>query len=178
VIFLERKLKYHPEDQMNKYILQAAVSFVILTFCTGIFGQNTAKAALAADGFDAEAAKRVGADEYGMKQYVFAILRTGKAKRPGGKEMEALQAGHLKNILRLADEGKLVMAGPFLDDQDMRGLFIFNVKTVDEAKKLVESDPMIAGGYLVTEFHPWYGSAALVDVNQMHKKIQKKKIVE
>jgi uncharacterized protein YciI len=154
-----------------KRIFLLAVLFT-LTFSNAVFGQS----AKPADSYDAEAAKRTGADDYGMRQYVFCILRMGKTTRPGAKEMEPLQAGHLKNIMRLADEGKLVLAGPFMDDGDMRGLFIFNVKTVEDAKKLVETDPLISAGYLEAEFHPWYGSAALMDVNQAHKKLQKKKI--
>ena len=158
---------------MKKFIVP--VIFLTLLFSVNIFAQNSAKPV---DQYDAELANRVGADDYGMRQYVFAILRMGKAKRPGGKEMEALQAGHLKNIMRLGDEGKLALAGPFMDDGEMRGIFIFNVATVEEAKKLVATDPLISGGYLDVEFHPWYGSAALMDVVPEHKKLQKKKIVE
>ena len=158
---------------MKKFIVP--VIFLTLLFSVNIFAQNSAKPV---DQYDAELANRVGADDYGMRQYVFAILRAGKAKRPAGKEMEALQAGHLKNIMRLGDEGKLALAGPFMDDGEMRGIFIFNVATVEEAKKLVAADPLISGGYLDVEFHPWYGSAALMDVVPEHKKLQKKKIVE
>ena len=131
---------------MRKYLLLTIIAVLILTI-----GVQAQKAANSADVYDAEMAKRVGADDYGMKQYVFTILRVGKTKRPSEKEMEPLQAGHLKNIMRLADEGKLVLAGPFMDGQEMRGLFIFNVATVEEAKKLVESDPLISGGYLDAE---------------------------
>jgi uncharacterized protein YciI len=160
---------------MKRFVLLVFVSLAALIFSTSVCGQIAARPA---DNFDAEAAKRLGADEYGMRQYVFVILRAGKAKRPGGKEMEALQNGHLKNIMRLGDEGKLALAGPFMDDQEMRGIFIFNVKTTGEAEKLLENDPLVSGGYLAAEFHPWYGSAALMDVTQAHKKIQKKKIAE
>ncbi len=116
-----------------------SVLFILmLSLSVNAFGQNTASSV---DIYDAEMAKRVGADDRGMKQYVFAILRVGKTKRPEGKEMEALQAGHMKNIMKLDDEGKLSLAGPFMDEGDLRGLFIFNVKTVEEAKKLVEERP-------------------------------------
>jgi uncharacterized protein YciI len=160
---------------MRKFIILLST---IIVFSVGAFAQNTAKPAATPDTYDAEAAKRTGADEYGMHNYVFAILREGKAKRPDAKAMEALQTGHLKNIMRLGDEGKLVLAGPFMDDQAMRGIFVFNVATVEEAKKLVETDPLISGGFLDVEYHPWYGSAALMDVVPEHKKLQKKKIVE
>lgn len=160
---------------MKRSILLSAVLLTASIFTASVFAQTAARPA---DSFDAEAAKRLGADEYGMKQYVFVILRTGKAKRPAGKEMDVLQNGHLKNIMRLGDEAKLALAGPFMDDQEMRGIFIFNAKTIEEAKKLLENDPLVSGGYLEAEFHPWYGSAALMDVTQTHKKIQKKKIAE
>ncbi|MFT3701073.1 MAG: YciI family protein [Agriterribacter sp.] len=85
---------------------------------------------------------------------------------------------HLKNITRLADEGKLVVAGPFMDDQPLRGIFIFNVATVEEAKKLTETDPAIKAGTLIMELHPWYGSAALMQIVSVHKKLTKKSITD
>lgn len=144
---------------------------IMLAFTVAVSAQEAPKPAAT---FDADAAKRTGADDYGMKAYVFAFLRVGKAKRPDAKTMEPLQAGHLKTINKLADEGRIVLAGPFTDGGEMRGIFIFNVKTVEEAKELVKADPLISAGYLDVEFHTWYGSAALVDVTMMHKKLQKK----
>jgi len=85
---------------------------------------------------------------------------------------------HLKNIMRLADEGKLIVAGPFLDDQPIRGIFIFNVSTVEEAKKLTETDPAIKAGSLVMELHPWYGSTGLVEAFHLHKKVEKKSVAD
>jgi uncharacterized protein YciI len=144
---------------------------IALGLSINVFGQKTIGPVST---YDAKIAKRVGADDYGMREYVFGILRASTVKKYDPKERDALQAGHMKNIQKLADEGKLVLAGPFMDDQQMRGIFIFNVKTVEEVKKLVEGDPLISGGYLELELHPWYGSAALMDVNTTHKKIQKK----
>ncbi len=78
----------------------------------------------------------------------------------------------------MVDEGKLIVAGPFMDDQSIRGIFIFNVSTVEEAKKLTETDPAIKAGALVMELHPWYGSAALVETVAIHKTIQKNSITD
>ena len=129
-------------------------------------------------GYDAALAQKLGADEYGMKTYVMVFLKEGPAKIKDSVEREKLQNAHLKNILKLADEGKLIIAGPFADDQEIRGIFIFNVGTVEEAKKLTESDPAVKAGVLIMELHPWYGSAALVEIPDIHKKIQKKSIVD
>jgi uncharacterized protein len=123
-------------------------------------------------GYDAQLAQKLGADKYGMKTYVMAFLKRGPNRLKDSVAREELQKAHLKNITKLVDEGKLIIAGPFLDDQDIRGIFIFNVSTVDEAKKLTETDPAIKAGTLIMELHPWYGSAALVETVAIHKKIQ------
>lgn len=80
----------------------------------------------------------------------------------------------MANINRMAEEGKLVTAGPFMDDGELRGIYIFNVATVEEAKALTETDPAVQAGRLVMELHPWYGSAALMEMNNLHKKLAKK----
>ena len=128
--------------------------------------------------YDAVLAKKLGADQYGMKKYVMAFLKSGTVKIKDSAARMELQMAHLKNITRLADEGKLVVAGPFMDDQPIRGIFIFNVSTIEEAKKLTETDPAIKAGTLVMELHPWYGSAALMQVVNVHKQLQKKGITD
>jgi uncharacterized protein YciI len=81
--------------------------------------------------------------------------------------------GHFANIQRLADEGKLALAGPFDGVDGWRGMFIFAVKDIDEARQLTATDPVIASGEMVAEYHQYYGSAALMQVNQTHKRIMK-----
>lgn len=127
--------------------------------------------------FDAELAKRLGADERGMKSYVLCILKTGpKDGEIKGEERKEIFAGHFANIGRLADEGKLVVAGPFgKNERSYRGLYIFNVATIEEAEKLVMLDPAVKAGVFVPELTPWYGSAAMMVVGETHKKIEKPK---
>lgn len=127
--------------------------------------------------FDAELAKKLGADDYGMKNYVFVILKTGpKDNEFKGKERDEIFTGHMKNIGRLANEGKLAVAGPFMkNDRAYRGLYIFNVPTVDEAEKLVQTDPAVKAGILIAEMTPWYGSASLLATPEIHKSIAKQK---
>lgn len=128
--------------------------------------------------YDSTLAKKLGADDYGMKAYVMAFLRKGPNRSQDSTVRHNLQMAHLKNIQRLANEGKLIVAGPFLDDQDIRGIFIFNVSTVEEAKQLTETDPAIKAGSLIMELHPWYGSAALIESVRIHSTLQKKKFGE
>ena len=131
----------------------------------------------ASEKFDAELATKLGADERGMKKYVLCILKTGpKDAEVQGDARKEIFAGHFANINRLADEGKLAVAGPFgKNEKTWRGLYIFNVATVEEAEKLVVLDPAVKAGVFVAEMTPWYGTAALMVVNETHKKIEKPK---
>lgn len=124
--------------------------------------------------FNQQLAKELQADEYGMHQYVMAFLKRGPTKDLTKEEAQKLQAKHLENISRMAEEGVLVVAGPFLDDGEIRGIYIFDVETIEEAKALTETDPAIQAGSLVMELKPWYGSAALLKVNEIHQQVAKK----
>ena len=123
--------------------------------------------------FDSLRASKAGADDYGMKQYVMAFLKSGTDRGRSKEESDKLQQAHMENIGRLSDAGKLVLAGPFMSDGDLRGIYIFDVKTEEEAKALVETDPAIQAGSLIMELVPWYGSAALMEVSDIHKRIAK-----
>lgn len=125
--------------------------------------------------FDADLAKKLGADERGMKMYVLCILKTGlKDAEIKGDERKAIFEGHFANIGRLANEGKLAVAGPFgKNDKSYRGLYIFNVTTIEEAEKLVVMDPAVKAGVFVPDLTLWYGTAAMMVVSDTHKKIEK-----
>lgn len=127
--------------------------------------------------FDPDLAKKLGADERGMRMYVLCILKTGpKDAEIKGDERKEIFAGHFANIGRLAGEGKLVVAGPFgKNDKSYRGLYIFNVAGIEEAEKLVVLDPAVKAGVFVADLTPWYGTAAMLVVNDTHKRIEKPK---
>jgi uncharacterized protein YciI len=121
--------------------------------------------------YDAALAKKAGADEHGMKNYVLVILRTGPTRVPDGKERTDMFAGHFANMKRLAGEGKLAVAGPLDGVDGWRGLFVLAVSDIEEAKKLVAADPTIIKGELIAEYHKLYASAALMLVNEAHEKM-------
>ena len=124
--------------------------------------------------FDQKLADSLGADVYGMKSYVLAILKTGPAKIEDKALRDSLFRGHMDNISRLVQTGQLVVAGPLQKNNlNYRGIFIFNVKTIEEAKKLTQSDPTVSSGIFEIEFFNWYGSAALPAYLPVHKKIEK-----
>jgi uncharacterized protein YciI len=129
-----------------------------------------------ATGYEAVLAKKLGADAYGMQTYIVAFLKRGANRSQDSTEAAQLQRAHLDNIQKLARDGKLLIAGPFMDDQEIRGIYIFDVRTIEEAEALTATDPAIKAGRLLMELHPWYGPAALPLLNDMHERVRKKKI--
>jgi uncharacterized protein YciI len=126
--------------------------------------------------YDVNLAMDAGADEYGMKQYVMAFLKSGPNRTHDSATASNIQRSHLDNIQKMASEGKLLLAGPFLDGGEYRGIYIFNISSIEEAQRLTASDPAVKAGRLIMELHPWYGTAALIEVNDLHKRYAKKEI--
>ncbi|MBI2274584.1 MAG: hypothetical protein HYU70_12360 [Bacteroidetes bacterium] len=125
--------------------------------------------------YDSVLAKKTGADEYGMKQYVMAFLRKGPADITDKTQRSELLKGHMQNIGRLAEAGQLVLAGPMTANTGVEGIYVFNVTTVAEAEALSLTDPAVKAGLFAMEYHPWYATAALMEVVRMHGTLQKKK---
>ncbi len=138
-----------------------------------LFAGTSARAEDKKPVYDEALAKSLGADDRGMRSYVLVVLKTGPKKMPAGAERDAMFKGHFANMERLASEGKLALAGPFDGVDGWRGLFIFAVTDIEEAKKLVETDPVVIHGEMVAEYHKYYGSAALMQVTDIHGRIQK-----
>lgn len=154
------------------------VTVLVLTLLAtaSAFAQTPAAPAAApqpASSYDAALAARVGADERGMRSYVFVLLRSSQTPVPKGPERDEMFKGHFANMTRLADEGKLVMAGPLDGVDGWRGLFIFATTDLDEARRLVSTDPVIVKGEMVAEYHSHYATAALMLLNGLHKTIQR-----
>ena len=126
--------------------------------------------------YDEDLAKEYGADDYGMKSYVMAFLLEGPNRDQSEEEASNLQRAHMDNMGVLADEGKLVLAGPFGADSNIRGIYIFNTASLEEAEEWTKTDPAIQAGRLKMELHEWYGSAALMAINELHTKIAKMNI--
>lgn len=172
---------------MKKHILIFAAAFTI-TACGGKSSneiteqvvQRKAATEITAEtfkaGFNAELAKELGADAYGMRSYVFVTIKTGPndATITDEAERAELFKGHFENMGKWAEDGKLVLAGPFMDAPPKRGLFIFDVASIEEAQELVKDDPTVAAGIFELEFTKYYGSAALKKVNEIHGTIQEK----
>ena len=100
------------------------------------------------------------AESMGMTIYYVFLVKKGPTWSPESTpEISALQEAHLANYKRLAEMGKLVLTGPFLDSfaisGEIRGMGVLKTETLAEAEELVATDPMVKVGRLVFELHAW-----------------------
>lgn len=77
------------------------------------------------------------------------------------EETRRIQEGHLANFGKMAEGGKLIVAGPFRDSGDLRGMLIFKLDSIEEARVLMDADPALKSGRLVLDLHPWFAAAGL-----------------
>ena len=125
--------------------------------------------------YDADLAKKLGADDYGMKSFIFVILKTGSNTSKDEAAKSKAFAGHMSNMKMMVKNNKLIVAGPIAkNDKSYRGIFILNVASKEEALKLLQTDPAIKAKYLEPELYSWYGSAALSEYLPVSDKVWKK----
>ena len=100
-----------------------------------------------------------GDTTYIMKEYYFCMLKAGeKSDDYDSLQLAEIQAGHMANLKKLEDAGKLHMAGPFGDDGKWRGILILEAKNLEEAENMVKNDPAVKAGRLNYEVHQWWAA--------------------
>ena len=90
-----------------------------------------------------------------LEQLVLGFLMRGTNTSRTSADAAAIQKGHLAYMAKLHEAGKLAVAGPFMDDAPMRGIVIYRVATIAEAKAHAAEDPAVKAGRLVIDPHPW-----------------------
>ncbi len=98
-----------------------------------------------------------GAMEFESYQLIL-LRRRPDAPKLSDADSEALQKKHLQHLTKMAEAGKMVAAGPFekQDDESLRGLCLYHVATLEEARKLAEQDPAVVAGRLRVEAMTWW----------------------
>jgi len=91
-----------------------------------------------------------------IRQYWFVLLTAGPNRSQDSATAAKLLRGHLDNIRRLYNEGKIKVAGPFGEEGDWQGIFIFDCPTKEEVDKLLKTDPSIAAGRMIYQIKSWY----------------------
>lgn len=99
-----------------------------------------------------------------MKQYWFVMLSRGprRAEPMADEEVAALQRGHMAHMAQEHAAGRLVLAGPFGDDGDWRGIQIYDAGSREEVEAICARDPAVAAGRLACEVRPWWSQPGTV----------------
>jgi uncharacterized protein YciI len=144
-----------------------SIAIILLFVSTCVYAQTSK--------YDSVLAKKLSADDYGMKSYILVMLKKGSSTITDKKQLDSIFHGHMANIKRLASENKLVLAGPMGDnDKNYEGIFVFNTASIDEAKQWLSTDPAIQSKHLDAELYSWYCTAALQEIPALHQQVQKK----
>ena len=91
-----------------------------------------------------------------IRRYWFVMLMKGPNRNQDSATAVNIQKGHMSNIDRLYNEGKIKVAGPFGDGKDWQGIFIFDCPTKEEVENLLKTDPAVSSGRLICDIRPWY----------------------
>jgi uncharacterized protein YciI len=94
-----------------------------------------------------------------MKQYMVVFLVENSNHNP--HEDPQMLKKHLAFIRTQVESGKVVLVGPFTDNGKIAGMFIMDVPTADDAKKLLAAEPMTSAGWVTPEVH----AALLPDIS-------------
>lgn len=100
--------------------------------------------------------------KYDMKTYYLVFLKKGPNRNQDSLAVKKLQEGHMAHLTKMAETGKMDIAGPIMADTDLRGICIYNVTTKEEAERLVNEDPMVKAGRLVAEILPFYSAKGAI----------------
>jgi uncharacterized protein len=138
--------------QLIKYVLISVIS--LGTFKSKVFAQKDGRS-----GIVKRAKNGNGKPEEQVKQYWFVMLTKGNNRDQDSATAAKIQKGHMENISRLYYAGKLKVAGPFGDDGDWLGIFIFDCNTKEEVEKLLKTDPAVEAGRLTFDIRPWWTAA-------------------
>jgi uncharacterized protein YciI len=128
-----------PLEREGERVRRPGVVLAILLALAGVAGLATA------------------AEPSHMTTVYLVLLRKGPAWTPEvTPTTQAIQEAHMANIRAMWRDHKLIVAGPVEDEADLRGIFVFQAKSLDEAKAWAASDPAVKAGRLVPVVYPWW----------------------
>ncbi|MDR1717023.1 MAG: hypothetical protein LBS20_14405 [Prevotella sp.] len=128
--------------------------------------------------YDVALAEKLGADDYGMKNYIFVVFKAGANQTTDQLFLNKKYRGHIDKINLLVEQKRIVVAGSIgKNDNNYRGICILSdITTFEEATEVLQTDPAVKAGLLDFELYNWYGSAALPEYLESLDKIWKVRI--
>jgi uncharacterized protein YciI len=132
-----------------KTVIQLFVLLILLV---------TVRVSFAQDEFE----MKNGDETFIIKKYYLCLLKEGPNRSQDSATVAQIQKGHMDNISRMSKEGTLSIAGPFGGKGELRGIFILNCKTKDDAEKLAAEDPAVKSGRLTAEVYEWWSAKGSV----------------
>ncbi len=105
----------------------------------------------------ADEAKKTSPDKIPMVKIFLGLFYRGD-NQAGATTTEPpkLLLDHLWHLRRQLDAGKMVAAGPFSGNSNLRGVMVLQTATLEEAKAIADQDPMVKAGRFKVELHPWW----------------------
>ena len=96
--------------------------------------------------------------EFKMVQYYFVeLIRNPDKPQIDSTEVMKIQEGHMQNMSKMVEEGKLLCAGPF-GDGNGGGIWILKVDSHEEAEELCKQDPAVMNKRLNYKIRSWWTS--------------------
>lgn len=105
------------------------------------------------------------------EDFVFVFLEVGEAAGElTPEQVREASLGHRANIKRLGQDRILLLAGPFGEprlEPAHRGIFIFDVESMEEARELTSTDPAVQVGAFSMTASPWRSPSDLREVHEL-----------
>lgn len=93
-----------------------------------------------------------------LSKVQFMIFVTGELGPAAttAEQMEKMQKGHLDNMQRLMNEGKMLIGGPVGNSKTMRGIAVLDLPDKAAVEKEFASDPFIKAKVMTMQVYDWY----------------------
>ena len=101
-------------------------------------------------------------EKFEMKEYYLVFLKEGPHRNQDSVTASKIQERHLAYLTKMYDDDKMSICGPLMDENAIKGMCVYHVGSLEEAKRLAEGDPAVKSGRLLVEVHPWYSAKGMI----------------